>query len=548
VRKLLFFSALTLILLLNGCDRVPEFISSPVTDAYENVQYEYKVQARDPDGKAVTYSLDQGPTGMQLVNDTIYWTPTIWDVGEHTVIAKAADSTKYSLQEFTLTVHYSISGRTLYYNLADEAFYPYSNSWIRLSGNGYEQSTTADIDGNFFIPDVPPGIYQLDFLAVNGRFWSVNSAERQLDYVMRDRQASGNASLTVKITTDYNTESKTVNLVANNKSIFMKAGDSLYTFRNLFASSIETIAVKQWVTGNKITSGMKIATTYPKSYMYWNKLGLEDGVRKEYNFYAEDAEAQAKYVYTRVNNATYKQERMGYAHIGNTNHQLDLTRYISITSNAGTNVKLHGYLGQISTYVSFGQNHEKIIEWFDYKGWAPFRGINRSDDHSDLTMALNYPNSPAVNSGATTIEYIPSKLHRGNLPEIITRDDLESNNSEENLPPETVYVTTGVGFTPSFSWTAPVYNGRTAQVYVPTVALINVNDEFVRIIWQGVTTSTSIYFPETPTNILQAGSRYVFYVMAYAGYEHLIDETNIFYFPEKYVYWYSRSKGVVFTP
>ncbi len=111
-----------------------------------------------------------------------------------------------------------------------------------------------------------------------------------------------------------------------------------------------------------------------------------------------------------------------------------------------------------------------------------------------------------------------------------------------------VKVVQGVGTTPTFSWNKPVYNGRHPDLYVPTVVKVDANNAYLKTIWRGVTTETSVQFPALNQAVLQTGGRYVFYVMAYAAWERKMTTGEVFWYPESEVYWTSRSEGVTFEP
>jgi len=73
----------------SGTNLPPEFISRPSPVAVKNGLYIYLPKARDPNGDTVTYSITQGPSGMQLVNSSVTWTPTT--VGIYQVQITASD-------------------------------------------------------------------------------------------------------------------------------------------------------------------------------------------------------------------------------------------------------------------------------------------------------------------------------------------------------------------------------------------------------------------------------------------------------------------------
>ena len=88
------------------CNSNPHIISQPVTTAYINEQYQYDVDANDPDGDSLTYSLVTKPTGMSIDASTglITWTPSTHDPAN--VKVKVADGYGgVAYQEFTITIN-----------------------------------------------------------------------------------------------------------------------------------------------------------------------------------------------------------------------------------------------------------------------------------------------------------------------------------------------------------------------------------------------------------------------------------------------------------
>jgi len=83
----------------------PEIISSAITSGKVGVAYTYDVNATDPEGDILTYSLTEKPLGMSVVTTTgiISWTPT--DVGVFAVGVKVSDPDGLSdIQSFSITV------------------------------------------------------------------------------------------------------------------------------------------------------------------------------------------------------------------------------------------------------------------------------------------------------------------------------------------------------------------------------------------------------------------------------------------------------------
>ena len=82
----------------------PDIISTPLTTATVGEEYIYDVDATDPDGDTLTYSLTAGPAGMTIVAATgvISWIPTA--AGSFAVAVKVSDGKLSDVQSFNITV------------------------------------------------------------------------------------------------------------------------------------------------------------------------------------------------------------------------------------------------------------------------------------------------------------------------------------------------------------------------------------------------------------------------------------------------------------
>jgi len=108
-KLLLSLSVFFIAFLFTGCFlfNIPPVIESdPVTTAKEGVVYAYDIEATDPNGDTLTYSLTVSPTGMTINSTTgaISWTPTEDQIGENEVLVEVSDGSKSATQSFTITV------------------------------------------------------------------------------------------------------------------------------------------------------------------------------------------------------------------------------------------------------------------------------------------------------------------------------------------------------------------------------------------------------------------------------------------------------------
>jgi len=114
---LIVFVAVTMVaFLFGGClgvtpdpvipveNNPPEITSSAITSGKVGVVYNYDVNATDPEGDTLTYSLTEKPLGMSIIATTgiISWTPT--DAGLFGVGVKVSDGEFFDTQNFSITV------------------------------------------------------------------------------------------------------------------------------------------------------------------------------------------------------------------------------------------------------------------------------------------------------------------------------------------------------------------------------------------------------------------------------------------------------------
>ena len=86
----------------------PTIPPTPVTTATAGTAYVYDLNAADPDaGDVLAYALDNAPVGMAIDAATglIQWTPTVAQVGDHAVTARAQDQGGlFATQSFSIRV------------------------------------------------------------------------------------------------------------------------------------------------------------------------------------------------------------------------------------------------------------------------------------------------------------------------------------------------------------------------------------------------------------------------------------------------------------
>ena len=126
-KRVLFLLILTLFLslLLVGClpsgttptpepeNELPIITSTPITTATVGFVYSYDVNATDPDGDTLTYTLSVAPSGMNIDYATgiVSWSPSSLQLGDNEVVVRVSDGTSSVTQSFIITV--SLIGRIL---------------------------------------------------------------------------------------------------------------------------------------------------------------------------------------------------------------------------------------------------------------------------------------------------------------------------------------------------------------------------------------------------------------------------------------------------
>jgi len=106
-RILTLITLLLFLLLLVGCkttNQAPIITSIPITAVKVGETYTYNVEAIDPEGDTLVYSLTLRPKGMIITSATglIKWTPAT--KGNYAIVVKVSDGVLDIIQSFTITV------------------------------------------------------------------------------------------------------------------------------------------------------------------------------------------------------------------------------------------------------------------------------------------------------------------------------------------------------------------------------------------------------------------------------------------------------------
>jgi len=85
----------------------PDITSVPIITATVGIEYVYDVEATDPNGDSLNYSLVIFPDGMTIDSSTgvISWTPIVDQIGNCEVSIEVSDGELFATQNFTITVN-----------------------------------------------------------------------------------------------------------------------------------------------------------------------------------------------------------------------------------------------------------------------------------------------------------------------------------------------------------------------------------------------------------------------------------------------------------
>src|SRR5699024_8279895 len=92
-------------LTVNNKNQAPNIDSSPPTSANEGSSYSYSIDASDPDGDELAYSLNEGPSWLSLSGNILSGTPGNNAAGSHNIEIEVSDGNGGTdTQSYTLDV------------------------------------------------------------------------------------------------------------------------------------------------------------------------------------------------------------------------------------------------------------------------------------------------------------------------------------------------------------------------------------------------------------------------------------------------------------
>ncbi len=141
-----------------GPNQPPFFTSTPVRNADLNVQYLYDADAVDPNGDALTYSLEKAPQGMTINPSTglVVWTPT--ENGKHEIVIAVTDATFIVRQRYTINAGFSFSSiarkvlKLTRISAVGECYTPGSEVPVLTSA---DNKADSDLDDVTYVASIP---------------------------------------------------------------------------------------------------------------------------------------------------------------------------------------------------------------------------------------------------------------------------------------------------------------------------------------------------------------------------------------------------------
>ena len=134
--------------LIVAANQPPIITSTPGTAATIDAPYQYVVQASDPDGGALSYSLATAPLGMQINNNQITWTPA--NAGSESVIVIVTDTAGGQTQQsYSITIDYPSDNQP-------PQFAPVNDQIIPLGTHKIIQFSAVDPEGEAIDYNVTP--------------------------------------------------------------------------------------------------------------------------------------------------------------------------------------------------------------------------------------------------------------------------------------------------------------------------------------------------------------------------------------------------------
>lgn len=260
-------------------DLPPAISSSPVTQAQIGRNYSYTVVASDPEGKPVTYSLTQAPSGMAInASGVVSWTPAASQTGSHPVTVSVSDGKNAVVQSFNVQVS-EPAALAVSINLSSAIVAPDQTVTIQVLAPGAVNPSysltingtplTLDAAGMGVFSSSASGIYQLE-----ARVTGSDGASGTAQSVVRVKVASDNVAPVATIATPIDGA-----VVLDATSIVGTVTDTnLYRYR-LFIAEAGSTNFTEFAAGTTAVTNSVLASFNPtqlKNGLYTILLKAED--------------------------------------------------------------------------------------------------------------------------------------------------------------------------------------------------------------------------------------------------------------------------------
>jgi RHS repeat-associated protein len=163
-------------------NRAPVITSKPRTTLQYNNAFLYRIEASDPDGDRLTYSLDTKPDGMIIENGFVTWTPTVNQFDDiNTVVLRVSDERGgFTTQQFTIGFNNIATNRAPEITSTPQQITNLEREYqYNLAG--------TDADGDFLLWSLDSAPQGMVIDATNGSLRWKPSAEQLGEHIVRVR-------------------------------------------------------------------------------------------------------------------------------------------------------------------------------------------------------------------------------------------------------------------------------------------------------------------------------------------------------------------------
>lgn len=170
----------------------PVITSSPLTQINENDFYEYKIQATDPNGDPLNYSLTEGPGWLSVSHNIVYGnSPEVSQNQTFPVKVKVSDGKDFVIQDYNLTVRNLFNIYMLSQNEANNISSIQDNSITFSNPINY---SIGDIIASGIYNKTPEGLLR-EIISIPSNRRTINTRQATLEQVLRKGSFSYSGAL-----------------------------------------------------------------------------------------------------------------------------------------------------------------------------------------------------------------------------------------------------------------------------------------------------------------------------------------------------------------